>query len=115
MLNRNDSNLTCWFCKSKLNENNLFLDEKEVEEVFTSLYPKLVIHEDISHVGVCIICAGLQKYIAQDSVKLRLKMGEAGEILKDKASVLSGKLKSGASQIRNKVQEKVNEKQSTEE
>ncbi len=99
--------LECWFCNRGITEEGAFLTPENVKGVFTDVFSDKEITLDLSNYGVCQICAGLQKFIASDSVAARIKINEAGAKLKDKAGDVKDTLKSKASGLKSRVQDRL--------
>lgn len=96
----------CWFCNRGITKDGAFLTPEEVKSVFENVFTETEITLDLSSFGVCQICAGLQKFIAQDSVAAKIKINEAGAKLKDKAGEMKDTLRAKAFSLKSKIEEK---------
>ncbi len=96
----------CWFCNRGITKEGAFLTPEEVKSVFQDVFTETEITVDLSKIGVCQICAGLQKFIAQDSVAAKIKINEASAKIKDKAGIMKQSIKSKAFSIKSKIDEK---------
>ena len=96
----------CWFCNRGITKDGAFLTPEDVKGVFHDVFTETEINFDLSSYGVCQICAGLLKFIAQDSVAARIKINEASAKLKDKAGNVKESLKSKAFSLKSKIEER---------
>ncbi len=82
----------CWVCHRKTAPEGQFLTPDELQAVFTDVFDEFKADE-MKNYCLCQICAGIFKYTSQDSVKAKIKINEASEVIKEKFEDAKSKLK----------------------
>jgi hypothetical protein len=95
----------CWFCKRTPPEEEIYLHSDEMEKIFKEVFDQLPIKQNFTNFCVCTICMALMKFTAQDTVAARIKLGHAGDAIKEKATIFSTKFKEAASDLKKKADE----------
>lgn len=104
----------CWFCQRQVGQDEIYLDAQEMKNVFTEVFDGFPVYVNFDNRCVCTICMGLMKFIAQDTVAAKIKLSQASDSIKEKASIFKTKFKEKATELKQKADE-IREEQAKKE